>query len=70
MEIEVWSFDVFTALHDDLKGGLHRSDPRAVRSRVIISAVDYPNPVVASEVAACLAVAIHGGMPIDVLPRV
>jgi hypothetical protein len=67
---EPWAFDVFTARHDDLKGGrLGRGLTRVVRSRVMLSAVDYPSPVVASEVAACLAVAVHGGMPLDVLPR-
>jgi hypothetical protein len=70
MESPDWVFDVITALHDDLKDGFRRGAPRSVRSRVIISAAHYPNPVVASEVAACLAVAIHGGMPIDVLPRI
>jgi hypothetical protein len=65
--MQVWEFDVLTALHDDIKGGL-RAD-RVVRSRVLISAVDYPRWQAASELAACLAVAIPGGMPIAVLPR-
>jgi hypothetical protein len=62
-----WEFDVITALHDDIKGGLRAE--RVVHSRVLISAVDYPRWQAASEVAAALATAVHGGMPLAVLPR-
>lgn len=61
-----YEFDVFTADHDDIKGG---GDYPTVRSRVIVSRDAYPTYGLASDVAACIAVAIHGGMPISVLPR-
>lgn len=62
---EAWTFDVFTSPHDDVKAGrLCR-----VWSRVVVSVEAYPSSVQASEVAACLAVAVHGGMPTSVLPR-
>lgn len=63
---ENYSFDVITALHDDMKGGgLYRT----VRSRIILSRRAYPTYGIASETAGCLAVAVHGGMPISILPR-
>lgn len=52
-------FDVFTALHDDVKEGGSYSE---VWSRVIISSSDYPQTTHAAEVASTLAVAVHGGM--------
>jgi len=63
-----WSFDVFTAHHDDIK------DPeirfvRAVWSRVLIDREQVPDWRHAYADAACMAVAIHGGMPTAVLPR-
>lgn len=61
-----WSFDVTTALHDDLKGG---GVTRTVRSRVTVSRTAFPRWPAAAEVAGCMAVAIHGGMPIEILPR-
>lgn len=63
---EQYEFDVITALHDDLKGG---GDFPTLRSRIVLSREAYPTYGLASDVAACLAVAIHGGMPINVLPR-
>lgn len=63
--MEHYEFDVFTSPHDDVKEGrLER-----VRSRVLISRDDYPSYAAAYDVAACLAVAVHGGMPTSVLPR-
>lgn len=72
-----WVFDVETAHHDDIKVGALRGvdpahqHPRAlglVRTRrVSVSREEFPDPRVASEVAACLAVAVHGGMPTRVL---
>ena len=53
------SFDVFTALHDDIKGG---GPYHEIRSRVIISGAVYPHTTHAAEVACTLAVAVHGGM--------
>lgn len=61
-----WSFDVTTALHDDIKGG---GDYKTVRSRIVLSRTAYPTYGLASDTAACLAVAIHGGIPIETLPR-
>jgi hypothetical protein len=52
-------FEVDTSLHDDVKQGILTS----VRSRVVISDHDFPDPRVAAQVAGCMAVAIHGGMP-------
>ena len=63
---ENWSFDVTTALHDDMKaGGAYRT----VRSRVTVSRQEFPSWPTASEVAGCMAVAVHGGMPIEILAR-
>lgn len=64
--MQTYEFDVITARHDDMKGG---GDFPATRSRVIVSAIEYPAYAKAADVAACIAVAIHGGMPIHVLPR-
>lgn len=63
---ENWSFDVATALHDDMKGG---GVYRETWSRITISRAEYPSWVTAYGVAACLAVAVHGGMPTQVLVR-
>lgn len=60
-------FDVFTALHDDMKGGGRY--PK-VRSRVVVSATAYPHTTQAAEVACALAVAVHGGMATDCLLRI
>lgn len=65
MDPENWCFDVTTALHDDVKFG---GDFRRVTSRVTISRQEFPSWVRASETAACLAVCVHGGMAIEVLP--
>lgn len=62
---EYWEFDVFTADHDTVKHGVIYQR----RSRVLISSAEYPSWVDAYEVAACLAVAVHGGMPTEVLCR-
>lgn len=64
--MQTYEFDVITALHDDMKGG---GAYPTVRSRVTVSAIDFPAYTVAAEVAACMAVGIHGGMAINVLPR-
>lgn len=62
----MWEFDVFTCPHDDVKEGrLER-----VRSRVLISADAYPSYAEAADLAACLAVGMHGGMPTRVLVRI
>ena len=66
LDPENWSFDVTTALHDDMKGG---GRFRTVRSRVTVSRQEFPSWPTASEVAACMAVAHHGGMPIEILAR-
>lgn len=63
-----WSFDVQTARHDDIK------DPaigfrRAVWSRIIIDREQVPDWRHAYADAANMAVAIHGGMPTQVLVR-
>lgn len=60
----MWTFDVATSPHDDVKAGV------LVRrwSRVHISRTAYPDWRVAAQVAACMAVAIHGGMPTTVTP--
>lgn len=61
-----WSFDVITARHDDVKEG---GDYRRVRSRVTVSVAEFPSWTKAAQVAGCMAAAIHGGMPVDILPR-
>lgn len=60
-------FDVYTALHDDIKTGWPYPQ---VWSRVVISAVEYPNTTHAAEVACTLAVAIHGGMATACMLRI
>ena len=61
-----WEFDVSTATHDDLKvGRLER-----VWSRVVVSRAECPTFGMAAETAANLAVAVHGGMPTNVLVRI
>ena len=61
-----WSFEVTTALHDDLKRG---GDYPTTHSRVLVSRQAFPKWTTAAEVAACMAVAIHGGMPTKIEPR-
>lgn len=61
-----WSFDVITALHDDMKGG---GDYRRVYSRVVVSRAAFPSWTLAAETAGCMAVAVHGGMPLAILNR-
>lgn len=61
---ESYSFDVFTSPHDDVKLGVLCR----VWSRVTVSTV-YPLPEAAS-LAACIAVARHGGMATSVLLRI
>ena len=58
-------FDVFTALHDDIKTGSYSP----IRSRVVVSAIEYPHTTHAAEVACTLAVAVHGGMATACLLR-
>lgn len=62
----MFEFDVFTAMHDDIKDGITRE----VWSRVVISDTAFPDSRIAAQVAACMAVAIHGGMPTRILPRI
>lgn len=64
--MENYEFDVTTAHHDDMKGG---GDYKTICSRVIVSRKEFPTYGIAAETAACLAVAIHGGMPTEILPR-
>lgn len=61
-----YQFDVITAHHDDMKDG---GDYPTLRSRVTVSAAEFPNRHTAAEVAACMAMSIHGGMAINVYPR-
>lgn len=62
--LDVYTFDVMTAPHDDVKRGVLATR----RSRVIVSAVHYTYPQ-AADLAACIAIARHGGMATAVLPR-
>jgi hypothetical protein len=62
----VWEFDVITALHADIKLG---GEYRRVRSRVLLSRAAFPGYGLASETAGAFAVAVHGGMPVAILPR-
>lgn len=62
----MYEFDVTTALHDDMKGG---GPYKTVRSRIVLSRSEFPSYGLAADMAACLAVAIHGGMATAVLPR-
>jgi hypothetical protein len=61
----VYSFDVSTSLHDDVKEG------RIVRvwSRVNVSREAFPSYGAAAEAAACIAMCVHGGMATAILPR-
>lgn len=60
----LWTFDVTTASHDDLKQG----PGYPVRlSRVVISREEFPRWETAAEVAAGMAMR-HGGMAIEVVP--
>lgn len=61
----MFSFDVATSDHDHVKAGV------LVQrwSRVTVSGDAYPDWRDAAQVAACVAVAVHGGMPTSVLPR-
>jgi hypothetical protein len=61
-----WTFDVLTALHDDLKLG--PGYPTS-RTRVVLSRQAFPDWRAAAETAGCMAVAVHGGMAVDILPR-
>jgi hypothetical protein len=64
---ENYEFDITTVHHDDLKdNGLAA---RAIRSRVVVSRKEFPTYGLAAETAACLAAAVHGGMPTQILPR-
>lgn len=63
-DVPHYEFDVFTAEHDDMKGGGEYAETRV---RVVVS-TDYTF-CEAYEVAACMAVATNGGMPTRVLPR-
>lgn len=62
----MFEFDVFTALHDDIKTGSFRE----IRSRVVISSDEFPDWRVAQQVAANMASGIHGGMCTKILPRI
>jgi hypothetical protein len=62
--MERYTFDVATALHDDVKRGVVVSR----LSRVTISAEDFPDWRVAAQVAGCMAAGIHGGMPTSIDP--
>jgi len=61
----MFEFDVFTAHHDDIKDGI----PSEIWSRVVISSDAFPDWRIAAQVAGCMAVARHGGMPTRILPR-
>lgn len=61
----MWSFDVTTAHHDDVKRGILATR----RSRVVISRVEHPDWRTAAPVAGALAVAVHGGMATSILAR-
>lgn len=63
---ENYEFDITTADHDDMKGG---GPYKTIRSRVVVSRKEFPTYGIAAETAACLAVAIHGGMPTKIQPR-
>jgi len=61
-----WSFDIQTCDHDDIKVSGYT---KARWSRVTINRLEEPVWERAMADAACMAVAIHGGMPTKVLPR-
>ena len=54
-----WTIDVHTADHDAVKTGVLTQRV----SRVLVSAREFPDPLDAEELAAQIAVAVHGGMP-------
>jgi hypothetical protein len=58
-----WIVDVWTADHDTWKG----AGVGAVRTRMVISHTAYPTYASALDVAACMAVALRGGMPIHTM---
>lgn len=60
-------FDVFTALHDDIKMG---GNYPQIWSRVVISDIAYPSTAEAADVACTLAVSVHGGMATACLLRI
>lgn len=62
MSTQTFSFDVFTASHDAVKAG----NTREHRSRVVVTACTHAE---AAQLAACMAVIRHGGMPTEVLVR-
>lgn len=63
---EPWRFDVFTSSHDAVKDG----ELEQVWSRVVLSRTEWPVFEHAYATAACLAVAVHGGMPTRVMVRI
>jgi len=58
----IYTYDVFTASHDDVKAGRYDT----VRSRVTVEADTHPS---AQDLACAMAVAMHGGMATSALPR-
>jgi hypothetical protein len=60
-----WSFDVLTSPHDDVKQGILCR----THSRISISREAFPDWRIAAQVAGCMAVARHGGMPTSILIR-
>jgi hypothetical protein len=64
--MRAWEFDVFTSDHDAVKDGVLVQ----VWSRVVVSRSEYPKFEDAYATAACLAVAVHGGMPTSVWVRI
>ena len=55
-----WIIDVWVADPDDWKG----TGQGATRVRLCVSHVDFPSWGSALDVAACMAVALRGGMPV------
>lgn len=62
---DAWSFDVFSATHDQVKEGNHA----AVHRRVVLSKQEFPTYNEASLTAAHIA-AKDGSMPTDVRVRI
>lgn len=62
--MHTYTFDVDTSEHDAVKVGVLVQRT----SRVTVLASEFRSWVDASEAAACVAVAIHGGMPTAVRP--
>ena len=56
-------FNVDLSSHDHLKAGILT----VVQTRVILSDLEFPTPALAADTAACLAVAVHGGMPTKIV---